>query len=39
MARKMRDQKWRNLKLQGPKVGGIGNYRDTTNADSADVVK
>jgi len=33
------DQKWRNLKLQGQKVGGILNYRDVIYVDSADVVK
>jgi len=27
------------MKLQGPKVGGIRNYRDVIYVDSADMVK
>jgi len=39
MTREIKDQKWRNLKLQEPKVEGIWNYRDIIYVDSADVVK
>jgi len=39
MTHKMRDRKWRNMKLQTPKVRGISNYKNVIYADSANIVK